>query len=207
MISVSTNLRAVISAKLEQISSLKNNPDPILRTVAMAVLTEFKQRIHIDGKDSNGGQIGTYSSGYMVVRTGNYKDAARFKRGDKAGQFKDRKSEAKGEAGVTKNRTSYKAVGTVVVEHSNAGANRKVYNRTSDTKVILSLTRQMENDLNIIPSGNGYGIGYLNKDNYQKALWCEETYHKKILTKLTKEEKELAIHTAINFTPEYLKSI
>jgi len=206
MLSVNTNIGVVVQAKLEQIQALQNNPDPILRTVAMAVLPEMRHRVHVDGKDSNGNQIGTYSKGYMVVRTGNYRDASKYKKGAKAGQFKEKKKA--GEAGkyVDRIRLSNKEYGTFT-GYEKTGTNRPVYNRTTDTKVVLSLTRQMENDLNVVPSGNGYGIGYLNPDNFKKAVWCEATYNKKILTKLTKEEIELAKKTAIEFLPEYLKTI
>jgi hypothetical protein len=206
MISVSTNINVIVKAKLEQIQALKSNPDAILRAVAMAVLPEMKRRVHVDGKDSSGSQIGNYSKGYMVVRTGNYRDAAKHKKGDKAGQYKEKKKA--GEAGkyVDRIRLSNKEYG-IFTGYEKTGTNRPVYNRTTDPKVVLSLTRQMENDLNVVPSGNGYGIGYLNPDNFKKAVWCEETYKKKILTKLTKEEVELAKKTAIEFLPEYLKTI
>lgn len=206
MLSVNTNISVIVKAKLEQIQALKNNPDPILRTVAMAVLPEMKRRVHVDGKDSNGNQIGTYSKGYMVVRTGNYKDAAKIKRGKSAGQFKEKKRA--GEAGkyVDRIRLSNKEYGTFT-GYEKTGTNRPVYNRTTDTKVVASLTRQMENDMNVVPSGNGYGIGYLNIDNRKKADYVEATYKKKILTKLTLGEKELAIKTATEFLPDYLKTI
>jgi hypothetical protein len=203
MIKVSTNLSVIVKAKLEQIQAIQNNPDAILRTVALAVLPELKHRVHVEGKDSSGGQIGKYSKEYMVVRTGNYKDAKK----DKQGNYKTKKSEAKGDAGVYSDRTIRldKKTGVFTGEDK-VGKNRKVYNRTADTKVIISLTRQMENDLNVIESGNGYGIGYLNPDNRKKADYVEATYKKKILTKLTTAEKELAIKTAKDFLPEYLKN-
>lgn len=183
MIEYSSNIEVVIAAKLAQLAELQNNPDPVLRTVAMAVLPALLIRVHTDGKDSSGNQIGTYSPGYMVVRTGAYKNAGTFAKGAKKGEQKD----------------SGKNVST--------GAPRPKYNRTSDTKVILSLTRQMELDTSVIQTPNGYGIGYLNSFNYQKALWCEETYKKPILTELTTDELELAKKTAQDFTIEYLKTI
>ena len=208
MITVTTNISVIVKAKLEQIQALQNNPDALLRTVALAVLPEFKKRIHVDGKDSNGNQIGSYSKGYMVVRTGNYRDGEKFKKGVNAGQFKTKKSEAKGDAGVYSDRTIRlnKQTGVFTGEDK-VGKNRKVYNRSNDTKVICSLTRQMENDMTIVSSGNGYGIGFLNADNRKKADYVEATYNKKILTRLTKEEKELAIKTATEFLPEYLKTV
>jgi len=78
------------------------------------------------------------------------------------------------------------------------GKARKKYNRTSDTTVILSLTRQMEMDLttceqNPAKIANGYAIGYQNNFNYDKAIWNEDRYNKKILTQLSKEEEALAL--------------
>jgi len=206
MINYSSNINIVVKAKLEQVKALKDNPDPILRTVAMAVLPEMKHRVHVEGKDSNGSQIGTYSHGYMVVRTGNYQDGAKYVKGEKKGQYKEIKKA--GDAGkfVDRIRLSNKEYGTFT-GYEKTGQNRPVYNRSSDTKVILSLTRQMENDMTIVPTGRGYGIGYLNPDNLKKARWCEATYKKKILTKLTKGEVDLAKKTAQEFLPEYLKTL
>lgn len=192
MIEVTSNIEVVLKAKLAQIQELRNNPDAVLRTVALAVLPELRHRVHVEGKDSAGQQIGTYSPGYMVVRTGNYKDAAKFKRGENAGQYKTKKKA--GEAGkFTKG------------EEGKVGTNRPVYNRTADTKVILSLTRQMENDETVVKTDEGYGIGFLNPFNFKKAGYCEKTYKKPILTKLTKEELELVQRTAEKWTVDYLK--
>jgi hypothetical protein len=69
--------------------------------------------------------------------------------------------------------------------------------------VIASLTRQMENDLSVMPAGSGYGIGYTNPFNYQKSQWVEDTY-KKDIWELTKEERELAIKIADEFVNETL---
>ena len=200
MIQVTSNISVIIRAKLAQITALKNNPDPVLRTVALAVLPELKHRVHIEGKDSSGGQIGTYSPGYMVLRTGAYKNADKFSKGAKKGQLKNAGKFTDATIRLNKNTG-------VFTGEDKVGKLRPKYNRDSSTKVILSLTRQMENDLSAVASGTGYGIGYLNPDNYKKALWCEETYKKKILTKLTKGEVELAKTTAENFTPEYLKTV
>ncbi len=54
----------------------------------------------------------------------------------------------------------------------------------------------MEQDLSVcekepIKTSYGYAIGYHNDDNYDKLLWNEERYGKKILTKLSKGEEEL----------------
>lgn len=198
MIEFTSNMKEIIDQKLQQLKELKNNPDPILRTVALAVLPELLVRVHKDGKDSSGNQIGTYSPGYMKVRTGNYQNSGRVSRGKNKGALKD--------AGKYTRGTNYKIYGTIVEDTPKVGLARPKYNRTTDTKVILSLTRQMENDTSVIDTPEGYGIGYLNPFNYQKALWCEETYKKPILTKLTDQEEQLAIKVAQEFTNDYLKS-
>lgn len=200
MINYSSNISVIVKAKLAQIQQLRNNPDPILRTVALAVMPELRKRVHVDGKDASGGQIGTYSPGYMVVRTGTFKNADRFSKGKNAGKVKN--------AGRFTSQTIRLDKNTGVFSgDEKEGTNRPRYNRTSDTKVILSLTRQMENDLAVIDTPTGYGIGYLNPFNMQKAMWCEKTYGKKILSKLTVQELELAKKVAQEFTPKYLKEI
>lgn len=57
---------------------------------------------------------------------------------------------------------------------------QKKYNRTADTKMIVSLTRQLENDWSVIATPGGYGIGFKNKFNMQKARWVEQIKDKDI---------------------------
>lgn len=72
------------------------------------------------------------------------------------------------------------------------------FNRESDFKVVLSLTRQMENDLAAIPTAKGYGIGFNNPENKKKADYCEETYKKKIYP-LTSDEQQKSIALAVDY--------
>ena len=64
-------------------------------------------------------------------------------------------------------------------EYSNAYLKRREqYNRGSSRKVIISLTRQLENDFNIV-AGNGstgYALGFKNPDNADKAESVQEKY-------------------------------
>lgn len=48
------------------------------------------------------------------------------------------------------------------------------FSRTSDRKVIFSLTRNMENDLTVIADGDKYNIGFNNPDNFKKAQWLQD---------------------------------
>ena len=65
-------------------------------------------------------------------------------------------------------------------------------NRTADTKVIVSLTRQLENDYAVIATDRGWGIGFLNSHNADKAGWVEETYKRKIF-ELSPAELQIAV--------------
>ncbi len=183
MMQYQSNISQVVKLKVKQFSDLQN-PDQMLRNVASGVLPELKKRVHILGQATDGGQIGTYSPGYMALRTGNYSNSKKVTRGAKKGQNKD--------AGVA-------------TRGSRKGQARMKYSRTADSKVILSLTRQMENDLSIVPSGKGYGIGFKNPENFRKSQYNEKTYKKRIWG-LTLAEKQLAIKIAEAFISENLKS-
>lgn len=102
------------------------------------------------------------------------------------------------------------------------------YNRTSDTKVIFSLTRQMENDFGIVASDpiktpTGYGLGFKNNATYkdvgkgkkkgsgkvrtisnaQKAEWLQEKFGK--VYSPTEKEKELLRKTTEQFINDITK--
>ena len=155
MIRIKTNISKIIGTVVVITNKLSSN-DIMLRTCATTVLGMMKKRIHEDGKDATGKQIGTYSTGYMKVRTGNFQNSGRKTKGAKKGELKNSGVFSKGES---------------------VGQARPKFNRTPDTKVVLSLTRQMENDMKVIPlRSKTYGIGYSNKINFDKSQWCEATY-------------------------------
>lgn len=66
---------------------------------------------------------------------------------------------------------------------------KKKYNRTADSKIIVSLTRQLENDWNVIATDDGYGIGFLNSHNFDKARWVEANKGKKIFSLSATEQQ------------------
>lgn len=70
--------------------------------------------------------------------------------------------------------------------------------RGTNTKVILSLTRAMEDSYEVYPIANGYGIGFNTMENMQKARWCEDTYKKPIFAP-TAEERALVKQIADDF--------
>lgn len=76
---------------------------------------------------------------------------------------------------------------------------RPKFNRSNDPKVILSLSRQMENDFSVVATSSKYGLGFKNDLNFDKATWLEGTYKKKIYA-LTSAERDLAINAAQEYT-------
>lgn len=66
---------------------------------------------------------------------------------------------------------------------------REKNKRGADPKVIVSLTRQLENDWAVIGTTNGYGIGFNNPLNKDKAGWVEES-KKRIIFNLSESEKK-----------------
>ena len=165
MISISTNIPQVVDRLKIKLSALADK-DKVMRTVATGMLTAVSLRIHADGVATDGGQIGTYSEGYMKVRTGNFR-TPEISRGKKKGEVRPR------------------------------------YNRTNDTKVVISLTRQMEDDFSIQPTQEGYGLGYNNPDNFKKVAYVEHTYNKKIFA-LTENEKKVAVEIALDAVKEII---
>lgn len=174
---VETNIPVVANNILQQFEQLKD-VEYLLRPVVLATIERMHKRIHVDGKAADDSQIGTYSPEYMKVRTGNFLNSPRFSRGAKKGQAKN--------AGAFTFKTV--KVGELRMPSPNTGKQRPNYNRSNDTKIIVSLTRQLENDWNVIALENGYGIGFLNQFNAQKAQWVEEQKDKLIFSTTASEE-------------------
>jgi len=160
------------------------NIDKLTREMAVTTAANMRERIHEEGKDASGSQIGTYTTEYMKVRTGVYPNSDKRKSGKNKGQAKN--------AGV-------------YTKGKNKGQQRKKYNRSTDRKVIISLTRQLENDFtlgaqNKTPTkiNGGYGIGWKNNKNALIAEGLQKRYRKRIWY-LTVKEREDAILIAQKF--------
>lgn len=158
----------------------------IPRILAFDTIDLMTKRIHIDGKDSKDTQIGTYSKGYMALRTGNFKNSEKFSRGKNKGQNKNAGTVTKQRVATPFGKSSF------AVQNIEADKKPRVnYNRSSDTKVIISLTRQLENDWSVIATEKGYGVGFKNTLNFKKSQWVQETYKKRIFDLSPSEEKKL----------------
>lgn len=80
---------------------------------------------------------------------------------------------------------------------------QKKYKRDASDKIIVSLTRQLENDWAVIATQNGYGIGFNNQFNLQKARWVEDGKNKKIFN-LSKSETQYAVERINELTADAL---
>ena len=171
---IKTNLSEVLTNLIAQMNEQLGKQ--ITREVAVSLLPVVHDRIHVDGQDANSGQIGTYSKGYLALRSGTFSNSETNKKGKNKG--------AKKNAGTT-------------TKVDNAGKKRTNYNRGSDPTVILSLRKQMEKDFSVQETPLGYGLGYNNTLNYDKAQWNELRYNKLIFG-LTEKEQIIANKVAKN---------
>lgn len=82
--------------------------------------------------------------------------------------------------------------GSPIGTYSNSYLKQREKNkRGKDTKVIVSLTRQLENNWSVLETPNGYGIGFTNPFNAEKLGWVEEVKGK-VIASLTTEEIDYA---------------
>ena len=81
---------------------------------------------------------------------------------------------------------------------------RKKNNRGPSKKVIISLTRQLENNYAVIATPKGYGIGFLNPFDYKKTQYVEAIYDKPIFT-LTESERQYALDYINDLVNEAIK--
>ena len=142
MISVRSNISVVSQSILKQSSSALKDSQKHLKTVATDVLALLKPRIHEDGLAADGSAIGTYSKEYLKIRTGAY-------RNNVATKGKNKGEKKKGTAGV-------KSKGP------NVGKPRPTYHWPADPKIIVALTRQLQNDWAVLATPRGWGIGFNN---------------------------------------------
>lgn len=176
MLTVKTNISRAFGSLAIQLMSIADKAE-LTKEVAVNLLPEVKVRIHQEGQTATGDEIGTYTNEYLKLRTGNYGNSDKKTKGKSKGELKN---------------------SGVFTKGVNKGSARPNYNRTADPKVVLSLTRQTENDFSVQPTDVSFGLGYNNIENYNKAIWNEKRYGKLIFG-LTEQEKHQAFLVAENF--------
>lgn len=91
-----------------------------------------------------------------------------------------------------------KADGSRIGEYKNSYLKtREKENRGRDTKVILSLTRQMEQDFVPVAENDQFGLGFNNDTNFDKATWMEERFPNTY--NLSEEETAMAEQVIIDY--------
>lgn len=150
--------------------------DSVLRGVASSMVGVVKKRIHEDGKDANGENIGQYDTTHPLY-VNPFKSPKSFAPVGKTGKVKFKN----GQPHKTKYFDSYKEF-------------RQEIDRPTD-KVNLSLTGQMNSQFVVIPTENGYGLGWNNTEMYERSEGLETKYGKKIWS-LTDQEAEQAADVA-----------
>jgi hypothetical protein len=68
---VTSNIPMVIASYLKKVKEI-DNPETVSRAVAVALLPEIRNRIHVEGKNSKGADIGTYDNTYLKLRQSKY---------------------------------------------------------------------------------------------------------------------------------------
>lgn len=80
------------------------------------------------------------------------------------------------------------------------------YNRLEGKKVVLSLTRQMENDFSAVVTQNGtWGLGFKNSLNADKSKWVQDHFEKNVYD-LTAEEKDMALEIGAEYLQKIISS-
>jgi len=80
--------------------------------------------------------------------------------------------------------------GSQIGQYSNGYMSRRAEaGRGTDRKIIVALTSQLEQDWSVQPTDKGYGIGFNNPLNAQKARWVEAGQGK-IIFNLSAAEKQ-----------------
>jgi hypothetical protein len=80
---------------------------------------------------------------------------------------------------------------------------QKKYNRSSDSDVVISLTRQLENSYILGGTETSYNISFSTPLSFDKATWMEEKYGK--IWDLTLEENAIVKLVANNETKKIME--
>lgn len=83
---------------------------------------------------------------------------------------------------------------------------RQRHGRKEEGKVVLSLTRAMENSMVLIPIENGTGIGYTTAEQLQKAKWNDKraAYGSREIFAPTENERKMVEQIAQSFIEQHM---
>lgn len=179
MIRQTSNINQVIGNYLAKIQSFQKGGegyDSALREVATTMRAEMSVRIHSEGKNANDSDIGQYSTKPIYV-------SAKSNPGRSFGR-------PVGKTGKSK----FQSTG---LDHTSryfeGGYNefKTAIGRNQLGKVNLSLSGQLSNQFSVIPTSEGYGVGWADTEKRERADHLENKYGK--VWGLTPEEKKLSL--------------
>jgi hypothetical protein len=165
-----------IEEKLKTFMKGGEGYDSVIRGVATSMKGVIQKRIHEEGKAADGGNIGQYDTTHPLY-VNPRKSPKQFTPMGKTGKTKFEN----GQPHKTKYFNSYKGF-------------REEIGRPTDT-VNLSLTGQMNSQFTIIPTSDGYGLGWNNTEMYKRSQGLEMKYNK-VIWGLTDEEQKQAVEVA-----------
>ena len=189
---------------LNKIKEQLSDKEALLRPMAIELSGIMNDRIHEQGLASDGNPIGTYSEGYMKVRTGDFKNSEKFVRGKNKGKLKGAGFKTKQRIATPFGKSAFT---TQNIEADKVPRIR--YNLDSSKKVILVLTRKLSNSWAVFATDRGYAIGFTDSGategvtSLKKIEYAEETYKKRIQD-LTKEETQYYIERLNELSTEII---
>lgn len=173
---IRSNAGAVIGLLITKVKSLEPGGalySDVMREAATTQLGTEIQRVFVNGKASDGSAIGSYSTKPIYVNP------------DRS----PKKFPVKGKTG----RTTFESTGqphkTRYFDDGYKGFRDKI-GRPTNT-VNLSLYGQLQNQLDVIPTSNSWGLGWQNDEMPKRAKALELKYGKKIFAPTDDEKKEL----------------
>ena len=183
MIAIKTNVWAVlnkIQGNINKLSLGGEYYEGMLRETCASILPVVQTRIHEQGKATDGSAIGEYSTKPIYVSAkANPGNAGLFGTPTgKTGKSKFSSGEKKGQL-----HTSKYFAGGYDEFKTEIGRNQL-------GSVNLSLSGQLNLQLSIQASSNGFGLGWSNDEMFNRALALENKYGKRIWA-LSDDEKGL----------------
>lgn len=181
MIKMQSNVSQILNGYLEKLQSLTKGGvgyDSALREVATTMRAEMSRRIHSEGKNSQGADIGHYSTEPIYVSTKNNPGRSFGRPIGKTG-----KSKFKGGEKAGADHTSRYFAG---------GYNeyKTAIGRNTLGKVNLSLSGQLAAQFAVVETNDGYGIGWVDTEKRERAGHLQQKYG--AVWSLTQQEKELS---------------
>ena len=184
-INIDTDKILGLAAKLEVVLPGGKGNEDMEREVATTMVAEIGNRIHNQGKATDGSDIGTYSTKPIYV---NPKNAA-------GKTFKT--------AGKNSAESKFKNGKPRATRYFGGGYSefKSTIGRNQLGKVNLSLSGDMNQKFVVIPTEQGYGVGWNEEEYKQRAEYFEKKYGKPIWSWSADE-----INIAIAICKEYISN-